>query len=83
MGSFMSNLRIGFFAKRRNVTGHKVVVLSTQEYKPNKYFDSLDKAMKYANSIQLACCLGEGFSIYKWVNNKWVRVMKLVKRNYV
>lgn len=83
MIEFMSNLRIGFFAKRRNETGHSVVVLSTQEYRPNKYFDSLDDAMKYANSIQLACCLGEGFSIYKWVNNKWVFIMKWVKRNYV
>ena len=63
------------------MTGHNVVVLSTQQYKPNKYFDSFDEAMEYANSIQVACCLDEGFSIYKWVNNEWIFVIKWVKES--
>lgn len=78
----MSNLRIGFFNKRRNVTGHNVVVLSTQAHYPNKYFDSFDEATEYANLIQKACCLQEGFSVYRWVDGKWIFVMKWIKSNY-
>ena len=76
-----NNLRIGFFNKRINVTGHNVVVLSTQEYHPNKYFDSFDEAMKYANLIQLECCPQEGFSVYRWVDSKWIFVMKWIKKD--
>ena len=55
------------------------VVLSTYKGKPNKYFDSFDKAINYANSIKKACWRNQGFGICKWCDNEWFFVMKCVK----
>jgi hypothetical protein len=63
------------------VSGHNVVVLSTQEYRPNKYFDSFDEAMEYGNKVQQLKRLYGGYNVYKWRHNKYVRVLRWEELN--
>lgn len=83
----MSDLKLSFFQRRRNLTGHNFLVLSN--FWSDNYFDSFDEADNYALRIRHdllnyvkndpnAYCRGQGYTIYGWDKKKWHMIAKWV-----
>ena len=87
----IGSLKLSFFQRRRNLTGHNFFVVSN--FWSSYYYDSFDEAHEYAINIRADILANskknedenswysyydKGYAIYGWDKNKWYMIEKWI-----